>query len=321
MTISPATSRSPSPTAAPKAPSSSLALALSDIKIAHSVFALPFAVLGACLASPAFRSPAPAGAWRTFAGQIVLVVACMVFARTWAMLVNRIADRRFDAANPRTAKRAVASGRLGVRQAWTIALASAALFMLGCAAFLIFFANPWPLILGAPTLGWIALYSFTKRFTAAAHLFLGGALAFSPLAAAIAVEPAAILDTPAIAPLAGMVLFWVAGFDILYALQDIEFDRETGLHSIPARLGATRSKWLSRAMHAAAWALLLCAWQLEPRWGLGFAAACAGVGALLLWEHTHFARTGIQGLPLSFGLINGAVSCALGIAGVIALLS
>ena len=313
-------SNSLNPTGASASP---LRLALSDIKIAHSVFALPFAVLGACLATPALASLPPAdapGAWRTFAGQLVLVVVCMVFARTWAMLVNRIADRKFDAANPRTARRAVASGQLPVRTAIAFALASAALFVLCCAGFWLFYANPWPLLLSVPTLAWIAFYSFTKRFTWTAHLFLGGALAASPAAAAIAVYPPALHSVSAIWLLVFMVFFWVAGFDILYAQQDLEFDRGVGLKSIPARLGQRASRCISRAFHALAWLALLGAWALEPRWGAGFGAACVLVGALLIGEHLHFARRGIVGLPMSFGVINGAVSCALGLAGALDLL-
>lgn len=311
------------PSAPPARAPAALGLALRDIKIAHSVFALPFAVLGACLATPALADPPPANppaAWRAFAGQLALVVACMVFARTWAMLVNRIADRRFDAANPRTAGRAVASGQLSVRHAVAIALASALLFLLCCAGFLLFFGNAWPLILGAPTLGWIAFYSFTKRFTWAAHLFLGGALAASPAAAAIAVCPPALHSVPAILLLVFMVFCWVAGFDILYAQQDIDFDRAAGLQSIPARLGPHASRWISRALHLLAWLALVGAWASEPRWQAGFGVAVLLTGALLLWEHLHFARRGILGLPLAFGLINGVVSCALGLAGVADLL-
>lgn len=298
-----------------------LAMAFRDIKLAHSVFAMPFAILGAFLATDAIRpaeTEAHAGSgWGLFAGQLGLVVACMVAARTWAMLVNRIADRRFDAANPRTARRAVASGRLAPRHAAAVAVGAAAIFLACCAAFYLLDRNPWPAILGVPTLAWIGFYSFTKRFTWAAHLFLGGALAASPLAAAIAVRPAALTDTPALWALAAMVLFWVAGFDVLYSLQDLEFDRSASLRSIPARVGARRAKWLSRAMHAAAVGCLLGAWRLEPRLGVVFLAGAIGVAALLAFEHFHLHTRGIEGLPVSFGLVNGVVSCTLGVVGCI----
>lgn len=287
-------------------------LGLTDIKLAHSVFALPFAVLGAFLAA-AGRDGAIG--WRRFGGQLGLVVACMVFARTWAMLVNRLADRHFDAANPRTARRAIASGRLRARDGLLVALASAAAFLACCAGFWAAYGNPWPIVLALPTLAWIAFYSFTKRFTALSHLFLGGALAVSPLAAAIAVRPAALADTPALWLLAGMVLLWVAGFDVAYALQDIEFDRGAGLRSVPARLGPRRALWASRAMHAVAFACLVGAATADARLGALFYGAVALVGALLVFEHVVLARRGVAGLPLAFFTVNGVVSCVLGVAG------
>lgn len=301
----------------------SAAAALSDIKIAHSVFALPFALLGAFLAAPAAFAPAevrPVGAWRAFAGQLGLVVGCMVFARTWAMLVNRLADRGFDAANPRTARRAFASGRVSVRAGWVCAACAAGLFVGTCAIFWAAFGNPWPLALSLPTLAWVAFYSFTKRFTALAHFFLGGALGVSPIAAAIAVRPGALADTPALWMIAAMVAVWVAGFDVLYAMQDLEFDRGAGLRSVPARLGRRGAAWVSRALHGAAVALLVGAWLAEPRFGGLFLAGAAMVGALLVAEHLHLSRKGLPGLPIAFGLINGVVSVTLGAAAIADLL-
>lgn len=288
-----------------------LALATKDIKIAHSVFALPFAVLGVFLAA---RLPI---VWPRLAGQLSLVVGCMVLARSWAMLVNRIADREFDARNPRTTRRAVARGALLAKDARLIALLCAAGFIALCALFGVIYANWWPLILSVPTLAWIAFYSFTKRFTAFAHLFLGGALAASPLAAAIAVDPSSLAHTPALWWLAGMVLFWVAGFDVLYALQDLDFDRGAGLRSIPAWLGARRAVWVSRAMHVVAFAALFIAWVVDPRLGATFGAAVGFVGAALLAEHWWLARHGVLGLPIAFGLLNGVISCVAGAFGIV----
>jgi len=296
-----------------------LALALRDIKIAHSVFALPFAILAAFLATPALAAGAPADRtdlWKRFALQLALVVACMVAARTWAMLVNRIADHRLDAQNPRTARRAVASGALRRRDATIFAAASALAFFLCCAAFLALDHNAWPLILALPTLAWIAFYSFTKRFTALCHLFLGGALAASPLAAAIAVRPEALADTPALWAIAAMVVLWVAGFDVLYALQDVEFDREAGLFSLPAKLGPRTAVWLSRAMHLGAVGALLAAWRLDARLNTLFLAACAAIALLLILEHAVLAKKGLRALPIAFFTINGVVSCLLGVVGV-----
>jgi len=292
-------------------------LAVRDIKLAHSVFALPFAVLGGALAVPA-----GAPAVRT-AGQVALIVWCMVAARTVAMLVNRVADRRFDAENPRTAKRAVASGALPVRTAAGMIAAAAAAFVVGCAGFG-YFGNWWPLALSVPALVLVSFYSFTKRFTALAHVFLGLALAASPVAAGIAVAPETLgLTGDGLAPsgvatllVAGFVVLWVAGFDVLYALQDLEFDRGAGLRSIPAALGARGAAWAARGLHGAGFALLVLAVRAEPRLGVLTYAAVAVVAAALVAEHWVLVRRGLAGLPMAFFTLNGFVSVALGCAGV-----
>ena len=293
--------------ASPLAPARLIA---RDIKLSHSVFALPFAVLGAFLARRAGEPSAAA-----FAGQVALVVACMVFARTWAMLINRLADRRFDAANPRTRGRAIPAGHLAPAEARGFALGAAALFAATASLFWAFFSNPWPAILSLPALAWIALYSYTKRFTALCHLFLGGALAASPLAAAIAVRPAALGDTPAVWFIAAMVLVWVAGFDIIYALQDLDFDRGAGLHSIPARVGPRGAAWASRGLHTLAALALFGAWLADDRLGPLFVAGIAAVAGLLVAEHIVLARRGRAGLQMAFFTLNGVVSCILGLVG------
>lgn len=298
----------------------SLREAAGDIKIAHSVFAMPFAVLGAFLAWGRFAGPSSSAAretWGHIGGQLALVVACMVLARTWAMLVNRLADAGFDASNPRTAKRAVAAGRLSPRAGWAIALACAGLFVLSAAGFWAWFANPWPVMLSVPVLGWLALYSYAKRFTWLCHVLLGTALAISPLAAALAVRPGALGEVTALFALAGMVVLWVAGFDVIYALQDTAFDRSRGLYSIPSRLGVGPAMWLSRAMHAGAWGCLALAWLLDPRFGVAFGAAVVLVAGLLIFEHAHLARRGEAGLEMAFFTINGIVSCIVGALGVV----
>ncbi len=284
-------------------------LVAGDIKLSHTVFALPFALLGAFLARPA------RGEWSVFAGQAAIVVLCMVCARTWAMLVNRLADRAFDAANPRTSGRVFAAGRLSPRRGWAIAGAFGVLFVGATGLFRLFHDNPWPLILSVPVLGWIALYSYTKRFTFLCHIVLGTALAASPAAAAIAIEPGAIAAMPAIWFIAGMVLVWVAGFDIIYALQDIEFDRSHGLSSIPARVGWRGAVWISRVLHAGALALLVFAWRADPRLGVLFGAGVLIVGGLLVAEHVVLARRGRAGLQMAFFTLNGVVSCTLGVLG------
>ncbi|MBY0311716.1 MAG: putative 4-hydroxybenzoate polyprenyltransferase [Phycisphaerales bacterium] len=290
-----------------------LRVAAGDIKLAHSVFAMPFAILAAFLARPETT------AWSRFAGQLGLVIVCMVLARSWAMLFNRISDRALDAANPRTARRALAAGKLTMRDGWLIALACGIGFVIACALFFVFFGNFWPLALSVPVLGWIAFYSLTKRFTALCHVFLGGALAASPLAAAIAVHPPALMSMPVLWLLSGMVLLWVAGFDVIYALQDLEFDRTVKLHSIPAKLGVGGALWVSRALHVGAFAMLVLAASpigREPRFGVMFLAAVGLVGVLLVCEHVVLARRGQAGLDMAFFTLNGIVSCVLGAAGV-----
>ncbi|NQY92337.1 MAG: UbiA family prenyltransferase [Deltaproteobacteria bacterium] len=283
----------------------------SDIKIAHSVFALPFAVLGAVMAA------APAGTavdWRRFAGQLILVVLAMVFARTVAMLSNRLLDRQIDARNPRTAARALPAGRLSSRQAATALGLSSALFIAVCLAFGLWYGNWWPTVLGPPVLVWISAYALTKRFTAACHLYLGSSLAMSPLAAALAVNPDALITQPALWLLAAMVLTWVAGFDVIYALQDVEIDRSQGLHSMPARLGLGRAMWASRALHAVSAACLIVAVLLDPRlrWLTAVAVVC--VVALLVWEHLTVRRWGTTKIAMAFFTANGVISCLLGAA-------
>ncbi|MGP1273601.1 MAG: 4-hydroxybenzoate octaprenyltransferase [Phycisphaerales bacterium] len=290
-------------------PAGALLTAMRDIKLAHTVFAMPFAILAGALAFP---PDTPAA---RVAGIMILIVLCMVLARTWAMLVNRLADARFDKDNPRTARRAIAEGRLSPRQGWRIALASAAGFVLAASLFIPVSGNAWPAILALPVLGFVALYSYMKRFTALCHLFLGAALAISPIAAAIAVRPEALGDTPALWWLAGFVMLWVAGFDVIYALQDLDFDRATGLNSIPAKLGWRGANWVSRLFHLAALGCLFQVNQVERALGAGFSLAVLAVAALLVAEHALLIRRGAAGIPVAFFTLNGIASLTLGVAG------
>lgn len=312
-------------TAAPPAPGQARVLAevASDIKLAHSVFAMPFALLAAFAARDA------SDPWSRFLGQLGLVVVCMVAARTWAMLFNRLVDARFDAQNPRTRRRTFASGRVSMARGWAIASASAGVFVSAAAGFGAFFGNWWPALLSAPVLAWIAFYSLTKRFTWLCHVFLGGALAASPVAAAIAIDPDAAglpalgepgtsgVALPVVWWLAANVLLWVAGFDVIYALQDVDFDRGRGLKSIPASLGVPAAMWLSRAMHAGAVACLVAAWLSDVRLGPIFGVACGLVAALLVAEHLVLRSRGERGLDMAFFTINGVVSCVVGVAGIL----
>lgn len=295
------------------------AMMASDIKLAHSVFALPFAVFAAVLAGPVAGSSARE--WSLFAAKLGLVIVCMVTARTWAMLVNRLLDRGIDGENTRTRGRIFASGALSARAGWIAACGCASAFVFAASGFL-WFGNAWPILLSLPVLAWIAFYSLTKRFTALCHVVLGIALAASPLAAALAVRPESLIDTPTLWWIAGFVTGWVAGFDVIYALQDESFDRSRGLSSIPARLGTARAIWASRVLHAAAWSCLMIGWMaLWPRLGPMFGVGVLAVGGLLIWEHRIVARRGQAGLQMAFFTVNGIVSCVLGCLGILDSLS
>lgn len=278
-----------------------------DIKLSHTVFALPFALLATFLAAGwADRLPA----W----GEFGLILLCMVTARTFAMTFNRLVDRRIDAENARTAGRALASGRVGTDIAVMTLVVCAGLFIASTAGFLVY-GNVWPLLLAPPVLTVLAGYSFTKRFTWLCHVVLGVALAISPVAAAIAIEPG-FLAQPTAWLIAAMVLCWVAGFDILYALQDTEVDRELGLHSIPSRLGVGRALWISRCLHLASAGALICAAVISAQLGVLFIIALALTCALLLLEHALVAGGKTKRLNMAFFTVNGVISVLLGAAGI-----
>ena len=281
-----------------------------DIKLAHSVFALPFALLGAALALPA--GPID---WAGAGTSLVLVVGCMVTARTAAMVANRLLDREIDARNPRTSGRALPSGRVRAGQAVAALAASSVTFVALCALFLPLRDNPWPLALSLPVLAWICAYGLCKRYTALCHAWLGASLAISPVAAAIAVRPEAV-GSPAPWLLAGAVLLWVAGFDVLYAMQDIEVDRRDGLHSMPSRLGPSAAAWASRAMHACCVVLFLAFWRSKPALGPWFAAAVAVAAAVIAMEHVVLETRGAGGFARHFTTLNGVVSIVIGGAGI-----
>ncbi len=288
-----------------------------DIKLSHSVFALPFALLGAFVALPA--GPID---WRGLLLSALLVVGCMVSARTAAMISNRLLDRGIDARNPRTVSRALPAGRVAVWQVRAALFAASAAFVLLCGLFGVLQQNWWPLALALPVLFWICSYGFFKRFTMLCHVWLGASLAISPVAATIAVRSAAVFE-PAPWLLAGAVMFWVAGFDVLYAMQDVEVDRRDGLHSMPARMGVHRAAWASRAMHVASVLLLIAFWRTVPALcvGVGFAAAVTVAAVVIASEHVLLARGGAAGIAKHFTTLNGIVSLALGGAGIASIIA
>jgi len=271
---------------------------LEMIKIEHTLFALPFAFLGALLAARGFTATGLPTPW-----QALWITLAMVGARSAAMAFNRIADRHIDAANPRTASRAIPSGQLSVSFAWAFTLASAALFFVSAAAL-----NRLTLLLSPVALGSVLLYSYTKRFTSLSHVALGWCLCIAPTGAWVAVRGA--IDSPVPLLLSLVVLLWTAGFDVLYACQDYDFDRRAGLRSIPARVGVSRALWVSRGLHAGAFAALVGLYFLT---GLG-AAALAGVaatGALLLYQHSLVRADDLGRLNAAFFTTNAFVSVIL----------
>lgn len=304
-------------TAPPPGVVQSVRVMAADIKLAHSVFALPFALLGAFMAA---RPVGTAVDWGRLGGQLGLIVLAMVFARTCAMLANRILDRHIDARNPRTVDRALPTGRLPLAHAMAALLASAALFYLLCLTFGWAYGNWWPAWLGLPVLLWICAYGYFKRLTAMCHLYLGSALAISPVAAALAVNPEAVTSQPALWLLAGMVVCWVAGFDVVYALQDVEIDQRDGLHSLPGRLGSRRALCVSRLLHGLAAIGLAAIVFLDTRFGLLFGLGVVAVTGLLIYEHLTVSRWGTTRLALAFFTLNGIISCLLGAIGIISVL-
>ena len=287
---------------------------LSDIKISHTVFAMPFALLGGFMAATndGYIN------WLDFGWQLVLIVLCMFFARNVAMLSNRLIDRKIDAKNPRTENRSLASGDVKPTTAFLFLVISAILFMCTTALF-IKWDNYCALFLSIPVLTWLSAYPFLKRFTWLCHIYLGSSLALSPIAAAIAVQPETISHLP-IWLLSGAVLCWVAGFDIIYALQDIEVDKRDNLKSMPASLGEKPAMLISQMLHCICVALLFGVATADHKFGWLFLGAIFLAAALLMYEHLTVKKWGTTKIALTFFTLNGVVSLVLGIAGIIDLL-
>lgn len=266
---------------------------LEMIKFEHTLFALPFAFLGAVLAAEGLP------AWQ----QILWITVAMFGARSAAMTFNRIIDRKFDAANPRTAGRELPSGKLSVSFAWAFFIFSVALFELAAYSlnWLTFALSPVALL---SVLG----YSYAKRFTSFAHLILGWALSISPTAAWIAVRGTLDSETPLLLSL--LVMMWTAGFDVLYACQDFEYDRKAGLRSIPARFGIKNALRIARLFHFQAFIVLII---LYLSTGLGWLAllGVAAVGALLVYQHTLVKPNDLSKMNAAFFTTNAFVSVIL----------
>jgi 4-hydroxybenzoate polyprenyltransferase len=274
---------------------------LSLVRFSHTVFALPFALFSAALAwrSTPFR-------WQDLAG----VLLCMVFARTAAMAFNRLADRRLDAANPRTALRHLPAGTLSVATVWGLTAVCIAGFV---ASTLLFLPNLWPLRLAAPVLAFLLGYSYAKRWTALCHYWLAAALMLSPVAVWIALC-GTVAWTPVL--LGAVILFWVGGFDIIYACQDAEVDRAQGLHSIPARWGIPTALRVAFVSHLLTIACLIALWQVADLGPL-FLVGTVCVALLLLYEHRLVRPDDLARVNVAFFHVNAVISIGLLIVGVI----
>jgi len=267
------------------------------IKFSHTLFALPFALLAAFLAADGWPRAATLGK----------ILLAMIGARSAAMAHNRLADRRLDAANPRTASRALPSGELSVRFVWVFLVCSVGLFVAAAASL-----NRLTLALSPVALALLLAYSYTKRFTALSHLVLGLCLGIAPVGAWIAVRGSIAL-LPVLLGLA--VLFWTAGFDVIYALQDESHDRAAGLRSIPARFGARTALWISAGFHAAMVVLLFAVWRLAGG-GFVFLAGIAATLGALVYQHAIVRPGDLSRVDAAFFTANGFVSVTLAACGI-----
>jgi 4-hydroxybenzoate polyprenyltransferase len=268
---------------------------LEMIKFSHTVFAFPFALMGVVLASlESGAAPTP--------GKIGWICVAMVGARSGAMGLNRIIDARIDAENPRTAVRHIPAGKVSLAEAWAFVLVSFAVLLL--AAWML---NPLCFYLAPVAVFFLVLYSFCKRFTSLAHLVLGICLAAAPIGAWIALR--GDVGWPVVA-LGLAVLFWVAGFDIFYALQDLEFDRQKGLHSIPARLGSARAILVAKIFHGLMIALLAVI-PLGVPLGWIYYLGLAVISGLIAYEHQLVKPGDLSRLDAAFFNMNGYISVTI----------
>src|ERR1017187_3038473 len=271
---------------------------LEMIKFEHSIFALPFALTAALLAARTVHASTGGIAWPTWQ-QIAWIVVAMIGARSFAMTINRIADLRYDSENPRTRNRALVTGALTVPFAWAFTVCAAALLVIAA-----WRLNRLALELSPVALGVLFFYSYTKRFTSWSHVVLGFCLGISPAAAWIAI--AGSLDARMLI-LCAAVTLWVGGFDVLYACQDIEYDKSVGLFSVPKRFGVARALAIARAMHVVMIALLAwLAWSFHLPWPAWVGIAV--VAALLAYEHSLVSPNDLSRMNASFFTVNGYIS-------------
>ncbi len=283
---------------------------LEMIRFSHTLFALPFALMAALMAWTAnsHEETPRAFRWQELAG----ILLCMVTARSAAMAFNRLVDRRLDAANPRTAMRHIPAGVLTVRYVAVFALLCSVAFV---ASTLLFMPNRLPLFLSLPVLAFLLGYSYAKRFTALAHFWLGAALMLAPLCAWIALRGEVVMAQPLdLLPavvLGGAVLLWVAGFDVIYATQDADFDRKHALYSLPAWLGVPRALQFAAGCHLAAVLLLATLPFVYSYLGWIYWSGVAAVATLLVYEHALVRPTDLSRVNVAFFNVNAVVGLGL----------
>lgn len=277
---------------------------LEMVRFSHTIFALPFALFSAVLA---WHQKDQGFSWIELAG----ILLCMAFARSAAMAFNRLVDHDVDAQNPRTAGRHLPAGLLSVRSVVVFLIVCAAGFIASSALFLYAAPpNPWPLWLAVPVLLFLLAYSWTKRFTALAHFWLGTALLLAPVAAWIAIRGMHELQIPLVLGLA--VCAWVAGFDIIYACQDADFDRQARLYSIPARLGVARALRIAFVCHVTMLVLLAVLYVLaSPPLGYIYLAGLGVVTVLIVYEHALVRPNDLTRVNQAFFNVNAIISVGL----------
>ena len=297
----------PSSSSPPLRFASKLSTFARDIKISHTIFALPWAILATFLAARETNHPVTKI-------KILLILGCMVTARTVAMAANRLFDARLDQLNPRTARRAIPSGAISRSFVASIALACAFAFIACCYAFYYYYNNPWPIALSVPVLGFLAAYPFLKRFTRLCHYYLGAALALAPVCAWVAISGQ--VNWPPLV-MAVAVMLWTAGFDILYACQDYDSDVATAIHSVPAKLGIHKAFWVARLTHAACAAALIAIGLVSPNLSTFYFIGAAIAITLLIVEHALVKPNDLSKITLAFFTINGIISLLVAVMGLI----
>jgi len=287
---------------------------LAMIRFSHTLFALPFALLAAAMAWAANARSEPPIAFRWL--DLVGIVVCMVFARSAAMAFNRLADRRLDGLNPRTERRHLPAGQLSVGSVVLFTAICSLGFVVGTLLFLP--GNPIPLYASVPVLGFLFAYSYAKRFTLLSHFWLGAALMLAPLAAWVAVRGEVFAAPPII--LGAAVMLWVAGFDIIYACQDVDFDVQMRLRSVPARFGAANSLRIAAMCHLGMICLLTALPPVYKEFGKIYITGVAVIAGLLVYEHSLVRPDDLNRVNRAFFHVNAVVSVGLLVIGVVDLL-